>query len=61
MGQLLEYGFRIGGLEPVKLIAVGEPMLDDVTRLFLARLRSDFNLEIDYLQIKLPDGFAVSP
>ncbi|OOG46740.1 hypothetical protein [Rhodanobacter sp. C01] len=61
MGQLLEYSFRVGGLEPVKLFAVGEPVLDDVTRRFLARLRDDFNLEIDYLQIKLPDGLALSP
>ncbi|MBN3803078.1 hypothetical protein GXB81_08425 [Paraburkholderia sp. Ac-20336] len=60
MGQLLEYGFRAGGLEPVKLFAVGEPVLDDVTRHFVARLRADFNLDIDYLQVKLPDDLAYS-
>jgi hypothetical protein len=54
MGQLLEYGFRAGGLEPVKLFAVGEPVLDDVTRHFVARLRADFNLDIEYLQVELP-------
>lgn len=61
MGQLLEYGFRFGGLEPVKLFAVGEPVLDDITRRFLARLRADFSLEIDYLQIKQPDSTDLSP
>jgi len=55
MGQLLEYGFREGGLEPVKLFAVGETALDDTTRRFLDRLRADFRLDIDYLQIVLPD------
>jgi len=61
MGQLLEYGFRAGGLEPVKLYAVGEPVLDDVTRHFVARLRADFNLDLDYLQVVLPGEPDVSP
>lgn len=51
MGQLLEYGFRAGGLEPVKLFVVGEPILDEVTRRFLARLKAEFNLDIEYLQV----------
>ncbi|QSX77975.1 hypothetical protein [Agrilutibacter solisilvae] len=55
MGQLLEYGFRQGGLEPVKLFVVGEPALDAVTNIFVARLRADFNLPIEYLQVELPD------
>jgi hypothetical protein len=54
MGQLLEYGFRTGGLEPVKLFAVGEPPLDEATRRFLVRLQADFGLDIDYLQVELP-------
>jgi hypothetical protein len=54
MGQLLEYGFRRGGLEPTKLFAVGEPILDDVTRQFISRLSTNFNLNIDYLQLVLP-------
>ncbi|TDR39695.1 hypothetical protein DFR29_11583 [Tahibacter aquaticus] len=54
MGQLLEYGFRTGGLEPLKLVAVGEPALDGITDRFLTRLRSEFNLDIDYLQIDVP-------
>ncbi len=60
MGQLLEYGFRAGGLEPVKLFAVGEPALDKVTHTFLARLRADFNMEIGYFQVELPGG-TLSP
>ncbi|MDO3560694.1 hypothetical protein [Ralstonia pseudosolanacearum] len=53
MGQLLEYSFRAGGLEPVKLFAVGEPTLDKVTREFIERLRNDFRLNINYLQVEL--------
>ncbi|WP_257386590.1 hypothetical protein [Tahibacter caeni] len=54
MGQLLEYSFRTGGLEPLKLVVVGEPALDGTTDRFLARLRTDFNLDIDYLQVEAP-------
>lgn len=53
MGQLLEYGFREGGLEPVKLFVVGEPPLDAVSARFLERLRRDHGLDIGYLQITL--------
>lgn len=56
MGQLLEYGFRRGGLEPAKLFVVGEPPLDDVTAVFIARLRSEFNLNLEYLQVTAPEG-----
>jgi hypothetical protein len=56
MGQLLEYGFRQGGLQPEKLFVVGEPALDEVTERFLARLRHEFNLDTQYLQISLPDA-----
>jgi len=56
MGQLLEYGFRIGGLEPARLIVVGEADLDAHTSHFLARLRSEFKLEVDYLQVVAPDA-----
>jgi len=58
MGQLLEYGFRTGGLEPDRLFVVGEPVLDNVTRDFIERLRNDFNLDIDYLRIELLDDGA---
>lgn len=53
MGQLLEYGYRKGGLNPVKLIAVGEPELDEVTDEFIKRLHREFNLNIAYLRIEL--------
>lgn len=55
MGQLLEYGFRKGGLNPVKLFAVGEPLLDDVTKEYIARLQREFNLDLTYLRIKLEE------
>jgi len=58
IGQLLEYGFRAGGLEPIKLFVVGEPAMDDVTCQFLARLGAAFNLDIDYLQVELPDNLS---
>ena len=53
MGQLLEYGFRKGGLNPVKLFAVGEPVLDEVTAEFIQRLRREFNLYLNYFRIAL--------
>lgn len=53
MGQLLEYAFRAGGLEPTKLFVVGEPELDSITRSFLARLRADFDLKIDYFRLEM--------
>ncbi|MDN7413046.1 hypothetical protein QZM42_31445 [Burkholderia vietnamiensis] len=55
MGQLLEYGFRSNGLEPTKLFVVGEPILDKITERFIERLRTEFNLNIEYLQVELPD------
>lgn len=61
MGQLLEYGFRKGGLQPAKLFAVGETALDELTRQFLALLHTQFNLDIDYVQITLADGWAGEP
>jgi len=42
----------------VQLFAVGEPALDDVTRKFIARLRSEFNLNIEYLQVKVPEDIS---
>jgi hypothetical protein len=55
MGQLLEYSYRAGGLEPVQLVAVGEPALDATTQAFLERLRTDFRLAIEYIPITLPE------
>jgi hypothetical protein len=50
----LEYGYRDGGIEPTDLFTVGEPQLDDSTRSFIARLRAEFNLKIEYMQVDLP-------
>ena len=60
MGQLLEYGFRQGGLNPTKLFAVGEPPIDDLTQAYLARLHTQFNLDITYFQITLAADGAES-
>jgi len=56
LGQLLEYAFRPGGLEPAKLIVVGEPPLDELTSAHLTRLRSEFSLNVTYLQVPLRTG-----
>lgn len=54
MGQLLEYAFRKGGLEPVRLFAVGEPLLDKLTEDFIERLNTQFKLSMDYLRVAMP-------
>lgn len=54
MGQLLEYGFRSNGLEPTKIFAVGEPLLDDVTGRFIERLQTEFHMNIEYLKVDVP-------
>ncbi|WP_127158597.1 hypothetical protein [Xanthomonas arboricola] len=54
MGQLLEYAFRPKGLNAAKLIVVGEPGLDEGTGRYLERLRSEFNLSIEYRQVLAP-------
>ncbi len=53
MGQLLEYAFRPNGLNAAKLIVVGEPELDEGTGHYLQRMRSEFNLSIEYRQISV--------
>ncbi|MEY2170550.1 MULTISPECIES: hypothetical protein [unclassified Rhodanobacter] len=56
MGQLLEYAYRRGGLQPVSLYVVSDAPLDEITTEFLSRLRSEFALPIEYLQIACEDG-----
>jgi hypothetical protein len=51
MGQLLEYAYRRGGLEPTTLHVVSDAPMDEVTAAFLARLKSEFGLPIEYLQV----------
>jgi hypothetical protein len=53
MGQLLEYAFRHGGLEPQALHVVSEPPLDALTDAFLKRVREQFGINIHYLQVVL--------
>ncbi|WP_420227327.1 hypothetical protein [Pigmentiphaga litoralis] len=53
IGQLLEYSYRDGGVEPVKLFAVGEHPIDEVSVRYLERLRTQFGIPIDYLSVNL--------
>ncbi|MFC5576764.1 hypothetical protein ACFPOA_01885 [Lysobacter niabensis] len=55
MGQLLEYAYRRGGLQPVSLHVVSDAPLDDLTAEYLVRLKSDFALPIEYLQVTVED------
>jgi hypothetical protein len=60
MGQLLEYAYRRGGLEPARLVVVAEPVLDDVTEAFMQRMREEFGLNLVYFRIQAPAS-AVMP
>lgn len=51
MGQLLEYAYRRGGLEPAALHVVSDAALDERTATYLSRLQSEFGLPIGYLQV----------
>lgn len=51
MGQLLEYAYRRGGLEPATLYVVAEPALDAITAEFLSRLNTEFGLKLEYFQL----------
>jgi hypothetical protein len=51
LGQLLEYAFREGAWNPQRMFVVGEPALDEGSRRFLARLRRQFRLPIEYRQV----------
>lgn len=51
LGQLLEYAYRSGGLEPAALHVVSDAPPDEVTSVFLSRLQSEFALPIDYMQV----------
>ena len=58
MGQLLEYAYRRGGLQPVSLCVVCDAPLDDITAEFLSRLKSQFALPIEYLQVSVERSAA---
>jgi hypothetical protein len=51
LGQLLEYAYRPGAWNPERMYVVGEPAIDARSRRFLARLRDDFGLPIEYRRV----------
>ncbi|BCL76514.1 hypothetical protein JHS3_22500 [Jeongeupia sp. HS-3] len=51
MGQLLEYGYRRGGLNPASLYVVSDAPLDEVTQEYLQKLHTLFGLKLEYLQV----------
>ncbi|HDS1674820.1 TPA: hypothetical protein ACKQCJ_000800 [Stenotrophomonas maltophilia] len=51
MGQLLEYSYRGNGLEAAALVVVSNAHLDRVTEEYLDRLRSQFSLPLEYMQV----------
>lgn len=61
VGQLLEYAYRKGGLEPASLHIVSDAPLDEVTAGFLGRLAVEFALRFEYLHIPLNEPVAQRP
>lgn len=51
LGQLLEYAYREGAWDPEKMFVVGEAPLDAESRQFLARLREQFTIPIQYRRL----------
>lgn len=51
MGQLLEYAYRRGGLEPAALHVVSDASLDEVTLEYMQTLETRFGLKLGYLQV----------
>ena len=60
IGQLLEYAYRRGGLEPATLYVVAEPALDAITAEFLSRLNTEFGLKLEYFQLVGVDPAGVA-
>lgn len=50
LGQLLEYAYWPGGLDPASMTVVSDAPLDDDARQYLATVSSKFNLTIAYRQ-----------
>lgn len=57
LGQLLEYGYWPGAVQPPpgKLVVAGEPCLDDDATKYLQTLRARFDIPIEYLQVNVKD------
>ena len=60
MGQLLEYGYRRGGLDPIALHVVSDAAMDDVTLEYLQSLEVRFGLKLDYMQVSSSRDTGVS-
>lgn len=56
LAQLLEYSFWPGAQQAEKLIIVGEPSLDEQSEQYLAMLRKQFSLPLEYHQFDLVRG-----
>lgn len=55
LGQILEYSYWPGNQTACRLIIAGEPSLDADGAAYLDRLRMDFQLPLDYLQLPALD------
>ncbi|WLT33356.1 hypothetical protein [Geothrix sp. PMB-07] len=51
LGQILEYAYWPGNQTACRLIIAGEPPLDAAGTTYLDKLRTDFQLPLDYLQL----------
>lgn len=56
LAQLLEYSYWPGAQVAEKLVIVGEPPLDSESERYLATLRDQFSLPIEYQQFDLASG-----
>jgi hypothetical protein len=54
IGQLLEYSFWPGSQQAASLVVVGEPPLDNESRVYLKKLRERFSVPIMYRRVALP-------
>jgi hypothetical protein len=59
LAQLMEYAYWPGAQEAKRLIIVGEPVLCDKAKKYLARLRQQFSLPVHYQQLNLEKGVLV--
>lgn len=59
LAQLLEYSYWPGAQVAERLIIVGEPALDRESENYLATLRQQFDIPVDYEQFDLNTGKIV--
>lgn len=50
LGQLLEYAYWPGGLDPVSMTVVSDASLDDEAKRYLSDIKEKFNLTVGYRQ-----------